>query len=630
MRWWCLRRFDMWTILKAIGLALLASAIGVMPTYGQSIDAVVLEETNAVDIYNEGAFSFAKHRAVLIKNTNGAYHADFSIYMTNDMSLDNFQLTLSDASGRSLRSFKQKDLLRTEFSEGLAADGYMLYLDVTPPSYPVVVTCDLKVNFKRNNVSFPVFSPLDSYNTEVTRATYDITYPADYPLRYKVVNSTVTPSKSSQDGKTSLHFQFDSIKAIQNSEYGLPISEVSPKVYFAPSRFSYFKTTGSLLSWNDLGVWEHSLFSDRGVLPEEAKTKVRQLVAGCASDKEKVAAIYQFLRESTRYVSIQLGIGGYQPMTAAEVWRQGFGDCKALSNYMMALLAEAGIQSHCVAISTRQKELLPDFPNFQQMNHMILEVPLPDDTLWVECTNPRLPLGYVHDDISGHEALEISAHGGKLVTLPEYPDTFNVNITEARVALSPDGSADITINEEYRYHRYVAMKPIATLDDNDLRKAIFSIYHLPQTEIESIAVDDKCEPYGVPSLTYQLKAHSQKYASITGSRLFVPTNLLHKNYMAAADSHLASELFVAHGSRNLETIVFTIPEGYAVESIPESTTLSLPFVRFSSSVTTEGNTITISYDYFIQHGTYPGTAEEFHEFEKKVGEVYARKMVLKK
>ena len=293
---------------KTLVLALLSLAAWVTPMFGQGVDAVVQEEADVVDIYSEGAFSFSRHRAVLINNNNGAHHADFSIYMDNDMSLDKFQLTLTDASGRLLRTFKQKDLLRTEFSEGLAADGCMLYLDVTPPSYPVVITCDLKVNFKRNNVSFPVFSPLDSYNTEVGKATYDITYPDGYPLRYKVVNSSVLPSKSNRDGKTSLHFQFDNVKAVQKSEYGLPLSEVSPKVYFAPSRFSYYKTTGSLLSWKDLGAWEHSLFSDRGELPGEAKAKVRQLIAGCASDKEKVAAIYKFLGESTRYVSIQLGI----------------------------------------------------------------------------------------------------------------------------------------------------------------------------------------------------------------------------------------------------------------------------------------------------------------------------------
>ncbi len=174
------------------------------------------------------------------------------------------------------------------------------------------------------------------------------------------------------------------------------------------------------------------------------------------------------------------------------------------------------------------------------------------------------------------------------------------------------------------------MKSIATLDDNDLRKVMFSIYHLPQAEIQSVAVDDASQPYGTPSLKYHLTAHSLKYASVTGSRIFVPTNLLHKNFTPASDSHLASELYVAHGSRNTETIVFTIPEGYTVESVPESTSTSLPFVDFSSSVSVDKSTITITNDYFIRRGTYPDTAEKYYQFEKKMGEIFARKLVLKK
>ena len=110
------------TMLKTMGHALLALTTWLVPVHGQGTDAVVLVETNAVDIYSNVAFSFTKHRAVRIQNDNGAHHADFSIYMTNDMSMDKFQLTLSDASGHLLRTFKQKDLMRTEFSEALAAD----------------------------------------------------------------------------------------------------------------------------------------------------------------------------------------------------------------------------------------------------------------------------------------------------------------------------------------------------------------------------------------------------------------------------------------------------------------------------------------------------------------------------
>ena len=52
------------------------------------------------------------------------------------------------------------------------------------------------------------------------------------------------------------------------------------------------------------------------------------------------------MQSRTRYASIQLGIGGYKPAPAMEVSEKGYGDCKGLTNYMSALLKEAGITSY--------------------------------------------------------------------------------------------------------------------------------------------------------------------------------------------------------------------------------------------------------------------------------------------
>lgn len=612
------------------GLVVLTAFQAWVPAIAQNADAVVTEDNNEVRVGNGMAFTWTRHRSVTLHNERAAHHAVFSIYMSDDMVMDKFQLSFSDTSGKVLRTFKQKELTRSELSEGLAADGYMLLLDATPPTYPVVVSYDLKVSFKRNNISIPMFAPLDSYNTEVEKASYDISFPTDFPLRYKMVNTSAAPTETTADGRCQWHFQMSNLKAVSNTEYGLPLSEMMPKIYFTSERFDYYKTSGSLASWNDLGKWTYSLFEGRDGLPEEAKVKVRSLTQDCANDREKVAAIYQFLASTTRYVSIQLGIGGFQPMSAAEVWKRGYGDCKALSNYMMALLAEVGIASHCVSISTKEKRLLADFPNFQQLNHMILEVPLSGDTLWVECTNPKLPLGYVHDDISGHEALEISSSGGRVLTLPEYPDSCNLNLTEASVELDADGAATISITERYQYHRYARMFPLLSYDDSQLRKVMFALYLLPQAEISEVSVSDDSKPYAMPELAYRLKARSGKYASTTAARLFVPTNLLHKNFSPAPDSHRANELFIGHGSRTCERIVIHLPEGYEIEKTPQPVTLSLPFAEFTSVATLTDGQLVITNDYLLRHGTFTDAATAFNEFEKKLSEVYSRKLVLKK
>lgn len=185
------------------------------------------------------------------------------------------------------------------------------------------------------------------------------------------------------------------------------------------------------------GEWQYKLLDGRDELTEPFRNKLHGLTAHCSTDREKVKAIYDYLAKTTRYVSIQLGIGGLQPIAASDVCRTGFGDCKGLSNYTRAMLKEIGIPSTYTVISTTNERLLPDFSSANQMNHVILQVPLPKDTLWLECTDPSLPFGYIHQGIAGHDALLIEPAGGSIHRLPTYPDSLNTQHIIATITLSP-------------------------------------------------------------------------------------------------------------------------------------------------------------------------------------------------
>ena len=195
-------------------------------------------------------------------------------------------------------------------------------------------------------------------------------------------------------------------------------------------------------TWQKYGEWQYDLLNGRDQLTEPFKSKLHELTTNCGTDREKVKAVYDYLAKTTRYVSIQLGIGGLQPIAATDVCRTGFGDCKGLSNYTRAMLNELGIPSTYTVISTTNERLLPDFSSANQMNHVILQVPLPQDTLWLECTNPQLPFGYVHQDIAGHDALLIEPTGGRMYRLPTYPDSLNTQQITARISLSPTAEAN--------------------------------------------------------------------------------------------------------------------------------------------------------------------------------------------
>ena len=159
-----------------------------------------------------------------------------------------------------------------------------------------------------------------------------------------------------------------------------------------------------------------------------------------------VIMLYEYMQNRTRYVGIQLGIGGFQPFPAETVDRLGYGDCKALSNYMKALLKAVGIPSvYTVAgAGYNQGITMTDFPTNNQTNHIILCVPLRNDTLWLECTSQTAPCGYLDPFTAGRKALNITAEGGKVVSTPLLTANQSSQVCKAGIIVNSDGSLQAT------------------------------------------------------------------------------------------------------------------------------------------------------------------------------------------
>ena len=597
-------------------------------SYAANAQKATVEEST--DIICDGPGHAIQHfkGVTTIHNEHGASMAVFVCSCSKHDKLTSFKGQVTDASGRVIHKFKESELKKTEYSPYLAVDDYRMYLDYTPPFYPVTVTYEWTIESRDNLIEFPSFCPQSDYDVSVKKATYSLKVPKSMKIRYALQNINNKVSVSDGDKNTQVFtLQVDSLPALKQEPYSRQLREKLPLARFAPTNFEYYGTKGSLNSWADYGKWEYSLIQDRDQLTDAERQELHQLTDGLKTDREKVEAIYKRLEKSTRYVAILLGIGGQQPAPASDVSKSGFGDCKGLSNYMRAMLKEIGIPSNYTTISTINRRLQKDYASVGQLNHVILQVPLQNDTLWLECTNPQLPMGYVHEDIAGHDAIEVSEAGGRLVRLPVYPDSTNLMHSDININLSEQGAASINISQSVLNHQYESYIPLLKADEKDRQKYLQKIVHAPQAEIGKVDIQESGA-----KITLDAEIKSQKYATKTGQRLFVPICPLHRGYTVPnANSERMEDIWRDMGYLDTDDITITIPEGYAIEAGPKAVSIEHPFASFSFSIQADDNTIHIKNRLLMKSGTFPKSQyAQLADFIRSINSAYNQKVVLKK
>lgn len=596
-----------------------------------SAQKAVVEEYS-VEVYCESATHAEQHfrEETTIQNEQGASLASFVCSCSKNNKLTRFKGVVTDATGRVIRKLKESELQRTEYSPYLAIDDYKMYLDYTPPVYPVTIRYEWTIDSHDNLLEFPSFVPQSDYDISVKKASYRLTAPKSMQVRYALqhIDAAVTVSEPSSDTQF-FTLEVCNLPMLKQEPYTHPLYERMPLARFAPTNFTYYGTKGSLGTWKDYGRWEYSLINGLDVLPETVCQELRQLTDTMKTPREKVAALYQRLEKTTRYVAVLLGIGGQKPAPAKDVCKSGYGDCKGLANYMRAMLKAVGIDSHYTTISTVNRRLLPYFASVGQMNHVILQVPFPDDTLWLECTNPELPLGYVHKNIAGHDAIEVGELGGRLLSLPVYADSTNLMLSTLNIRIQPDGTADLTIRQETFNQQYEDHRPLLKMDEKDRIKSLQHIIHMPQADISRLQVAESRKDV---KLVLDAEVRSRHYATQTGQRLFVPVCPLHRGYSVPnVLAERLEDIWQANGYLDVDDITLTIPEGYVVEARPKDVHIEQPFATFTFSLQVEGNTIRVRNRMLRHAGTYDKAIfQQLSEFYHTLSNTYNQKIVLKK
>ena len=607
-----------------------------VPLAGQEgADAVIVEFEEEFTMNSAVSGTDKVHKTVKVLNKDGLSAATFIIFTDSFRSLGTFsaQVFLPDGKKQKLT---RKDLSFNSVSSGLAEDSYAVFMEPVF-NYPFTVTYDYTVEYSKGIIAFPVFHPLDMKKLGLISASYSLVIPKGTRIsHYESCLDYTFESK----GKKDVHRWTAGALAPVADEH---LSVISPKslplLYAAPLEFSYGGAAGRQSSWNELGAWLSSLQADADGLPESVKVKVRELSSGAESTFETVKRLYGYLKDRTRYVSIQLGLGGYRPLPASHVAKTGFGDCKALSNYMKAMLGAAGVDSYYFAINTGAESFLDDVCTVTQMNHAMLAVPLQEngDTLFLECTNASYPLGYRHSGCAGHDILMLDGKGGEKLRIGAYPDSLRKKARSAEIAVREDGSASMTIKDVRFMDFSESFIDFASCGYDAQVEYLMRDWNLQPEKVRIERITDNFTDYPeygrtfIPEAEVDFSMESRLYAGKNGNRLFLPLNPLAKT-MYIQKGERRNRIVQDEAYTITDSFVISIPAGYKVESLPPNVALDTVWGSFSSVAVAEGSdggSIRVNQTLVLRRFDEDKSEyASYKDFAKRVNKAYAAKIVL--
>ncbi|MDP4265230.1 MAG: DUF3857 domain-containing protein [Bacteroidota bacterium] len=595
---------------------------GIPPALLKNADAVLRVEELRFEILSTKEAIQNYHYVITILNDNADKWAEFSEYYDKLREVSSVQGYLYDAAGNQLKKMKMKDLEDISGVEDISLmdDSRVKRHNFYCKNYPYTVEYNVEIRY-RHTLFFPAWRPQGGERISVEKSRVTIVCPEDYQFRYKTFHYTGEPVITTENKKRSSAWAVTNMPAITREIYQPPLRDVTTGIIFGPTGFQLGDYKGNMQSWQDFGKFIYALKQGRDALPPNIKSVVHELSDSIRDEKKKIRVLYEYMQKNTRYISIQLGIGGWQPFDANSVATKSYGDCKALSNYMYSILKEAGIRSsYTMVIAGRNANgITEDFPS-QQFNHVILFVPMKEDTMWLECTSQTIPAGYLGGFTANRYALAVDETGGTLVRTPKYGLKENLQLKKINAVLGEDAALHVKVQSTYDAMQQDELHMLINgLSREKLKEYLHDQLDFATYDISSFNYEQNKS--SLPAIDESLDITVSNYATITGKRIFVVPNILTRLHSKLpADTERKYDIEQGFEYRDIDTVEIEIPKGYGPEAMPQDIATAGKFGKYTCSVRLKDNRL-IYYRSFEQYeGRFP--AKDYNDMVKFYETVY--------
>jgi transglutaminase-like putative cysteine protease len=568
--------------------------------------AVVRNEDIRVEIKSSGKLVENVTYAITILNKNGKSNSVFIHPYDKNMKVSGIKAQMYDESGRQIKKQGGFDVLDyAMIPDGTTyADHRIKAIDPEHYEYPFTIEYIYEVTFN-DVIQYPDWNPVNEFNVAVEKSKFTLVISKEVSNRYYEKNITSKVHIENTQDENIYTWELTNQPALAEENFSPALSDITPVVLVAPAKVNVEGYQGDLETWTGFGMWINQLNADRNNLSAETKAKIRKMTEGITDERAKIKKLYEYMQNKTRYVSIQVGIGGFQPFDAETVDRLSYGDCKALTNYMKSLLDAAGISSRYTLVMAGDEKPSVEigFPS-NQFNHAILCVPLEKDTVWLECTSQRNPFNFMGTFTADRKVLITDNTGGHLVSTPTLTALSDLESRKVSVSLDNTGSGFASVKTTYSGATYDNYVPILMSDQTDRKKMVTRRIHIPNFELDKFTIEEtKSE---LPFVTEKLDLTINNYCTKVGEKMILCLNIMNKvNESPFQSASRKTPVSFKWPVFEIDTVTYELPQGYTMEKIPSQISIASDFGKYTTQVTKSGSTIQYVRTFEIYKGEYP-------------------------
>ena len=600
--------------------------------YADDVNAVVLLDEGETTVKDNGEIVTHSRIVYRILRPEGKDYAQHSIGFDNETKITYLHGWSITAKGQEYEA-KEKDAYETSLST------YEIYSDdkqkiLILPGADVGTVVGFEYEHKERPYVFQTGWGI-SGRLPVEKSRFTLHIPATWEYRADWVNHQEVPPVVSGNSYT---WELNDIPRIEK-EYNEP-PEPALASHIIVTFFSEKIKKQTYKSWNEMGAWHAQLIAGTREPSPALQQKVQELAPASMSMLERIKTLARFAQHDIRYAAIEIGIGGWRPHPASEIFAHRYGDCKDKATVLATMLAQIGVKSYHMPVHTQRGIFNENSPPYIGFNHVILAIQLPDGSfakpfpalyehpklghlLIFDPTSESVPFGQLPSYEQDSYALLVTDQGGELIHLPVSPPELNRIDRTAKLKLLPDGTLQGEIEEVTSGYRAAEKRAYLRNETQKDRKKIIEYFlgrsmgNFQIDNFDLVNADDIDK-----DLIVKYKFTADHYAKTAGSLLLVRPRIVGEKagyFDPTKPRHYAYEFDAPF--LDSDTVEITLPEGFKVDELPDPAKANFPFGQYTSKTEADGNVLKYTRQYKMSSTLVP--LEHIDQLKRLFSEIIA-------